>query len=79
MDWTPTEGVKFTGSLSIENDVSNYNSYLLVTEVRLDVALAAMANNLSVYVTIRDEYDNTPADGDQYNSIWVTLGLAYGF
>ena len=79
VDWTPTEGVKFTGSLSIENDISNYNSYLLVTEVRLDVALAAMANNLSVYVTIRDEYDNTPADGDQYNSIWVTLGLAYGF
>ena len=79
VDWTPTKGVKFTGSMSIENDINSYNSYLLVTEVRLDVALAAMANNLSVYLTIRDEYDNTPADGDQYNSIWVTLGLAYGF
>lgn len=78
-DWKPMDGLTFTGSVSIENDLARFQNYLLVTEARLDLALAAMADNLSLYLTVRDEYDNAPAAGDQYNSIWVTLGLAYGF
>lgn len=78
-DWKPVKGIAFKGSMSIENDVADYQSYFLVTEIRLDVALAAMANNLSMYLTFRDEYDSSPGVGDQWNSMWVTLGVAYGF
>jgi hypothetical protein len=76
--WTITDGVKFAGSTQVENQMEAFESYLLVTEVRLDVALKAM-DNLGLYLTLRDEYDSNPGNGDVYNSLWLTLGVAYSF
>jgi hypothetical protein len=76
--WTITDGVKFAGSTQIENQMEAFESYLLVTEVRLDVALKAM-DNLGLYLTLRDEYDSNPGNGDVFNSLWLTLGVAYSF
>jgi hypothetical protein len=70
--------VKFAGSTQIENQMEAFESYLLVTEVRLDVALKAM-DNLGLYLTLRDEYDSNPGNGDVFNSLWLTLGVAYSF
>ncbi len=76
--WTITDGVKFAGSTQIENRIEAFESYLLVTEFRLDVALKAM-DNLGLYMTLRDEYDSRPGNGDTYNSLWLTIGAAYSF
>ena len=76
--WLITEGVNFTGSTQIENEFEAFESYLLVTELRVDVAIKAM-DNLGLYLTLRDEYDSTPGDGDVYNSLWLTIGAAYSF
>lgn len=76
--WTITDGVKFAGSTQIENRVEEIQSYLWVTELRIDVALKAM-DNLGLYLTLRDEYDSSPGNGDVYNSLWLTIGAAYSF
>jgi hypothetical protein len=76
--WTITDGVKFSGSTQIENELEAFESYLLVTEFRFDVALKSLSN-LGIYMTLRDEYDSTPGDGDSFNLLWLTVGVAYSF
>lgn len=76
--WTITEGMTFTGSASIENEFGRLERYLAVLELRVDVALK-MLDNLSVFASLRDEYDSAPGEGDSWNQLWITLGVSYGF
>lgn len=76
--WAIADGVAFTGSASIENEFEAFERYLAVLELRVDVALKMM-DNLSVFASLRDEYDSSPGAGDSWNQLWVTLGVSYGF
>lgn len=76
--WTIADGMTFTGSASIENEFENFENYLAVLEIRVDVALKMM-DNLSVFASLRDEYDSAPGEGDSWNQLWLTLGVSYGF
>ena len=66
------------GSASFEPAFRDFSDYLTVLELNVNVALAMM-DNLSMYFTLRDEYNSNPAEGDSYNQVWVTLGFSYGF
>lgn len=77
-DWKPTDGIKIEGSVGFEPALDDFRNYLVVLEMKINVALKSM-DDLSIYMTIRDEYDSRPGSGDEYNQIWLTLGFAYGF
>ncbi|MEE2972400.1 MAG: DUF481 domain-containing protein [Planctomycetota bacterium] len=76
--WKPAGGITFEGSASLEPAFEDFSNYLTVIEIKLNVALSMM-DNLSMYFTLRDEYNSKPSEGDSYNQVWVTLGFAYGF
>lgn len=76
--WKPVEGMTFEGSASYEPDFADFNNYLAVLEMKVNLAISSM-DNVSIYFTLRDEYNSKPSQGDSYNQIWVTLGFAYGF
>jgi putative salt-induced outer membrane protein YdiY len=77
-NWKPVSGVTFEGSLAFEPAFADVRNYLMVLEMKVNVALTMM-DNLSMYFTLRDEYNSKPGAGDNYNQVWVTLGFAYGF
>ena len=77
-NWKPAEGITLQGSASFEPAFRDFSDYLTVLELNVNVALAMM-DNLSMYFTLRDEYNSNPAEGDSYNQVWVTLGFSYGF
>ena len=72
------EGITLQGSASFEPAFRDFSDYLTVLELNVNIALAMM-DNLSMYFTLRDEYNSNPAEGDSYNQVWVTLGFSYGF
>lgn len=76
--WNIATGIKLDGTASFEPAFSDVQNYLAVIELKVNVALTMM-DNLSMYFTLRDEYNNRPGAGDNYNQIWITLGFAYGF
>ena len=77
-DWKITDGVAFVGTASFEPAFEDVQNYLAVIEMKVNISLA-MLDQLSMYFTLRDEYNSRPGNGDTYNQIWVTLGFAYGF
>ena len=77
-NWKPLEGMTFEGSASFEPAFSDFSNYLAVLEMKINLAVSSV-DNLSVYFTLRDEYNSRPGVGDSFNQIWVTLGFAYGF
>ncbi len=76
--WAIADGIGFEGNASIENQLEDFDQYLAVVELRVNVALKAM-ENLNLYVSLRDEYSSDPGPGDSWNSLWVTMGFTYGF
>lgn len=76
--WQIRKGINFQGSAEIQNSVQDFDSYLAVLELRVNVALEMM-ENLNLYFSLRDEYDSTPGSGGTWNSMWITMGFSYGF
>ena len=76
--WKPIEGMNFEGTASYEPAFTDFNNYLAILEMKVNLAVSAV-DNLSIYFTLRNEYNSRPGEGDSYNQIWVTLGFAYGF
>ena len=78
LDWAINSLTRLTSTTSIENDIKTYGDYLLVVEANLNVKVSE-AQNLSLYINVRDEYDSNPSEGDSWNQIWLTMGLSYAF
>ncbi|MAH67443.1 MAG: hypothetical protein CMJ27_13895 [Phycisphaerae bacterium] len=78
LDWAINSLTRLTSTTSIENDIKTYGDYLLVIEANLNVKVSE-AQNLSLYINVRDEYDSNPSEGDSWNQIWLTMGLSYAF
>ena len=78
LDWAINSLTRLTSTTSIENDIKAYGDYLLVIEANLNVKVSE-AQNLSLYINVRDEYDSNPSEGDSWNQIWLTMGLSYAF
>ena len=76
--WQIRKGINFQGSAEVQNSVQDFDSYLAVLELRVNVALEMM-ENLNLYFSLRDEYDSTPGSGGTWNSMWITMGFSYGF
>ena len=76
--WKPVEGLNFEGSASYEPAFADFNNYLAILEMKVNMAVSSV-ENLSIYFTLRNEYNSRPGEGDSFNQIWVTLGFAYGF
>jgi putative salt-induced outer membrane protein YdiY len=77
-DWTIADGLKFTGSTSIANDLTDFASYLLRSRFQFEAAVKAI-DGLALTIGVRDEYDSTPAAGSSYNQLWYWVGLQYNF
>lgn len=70
-------GVHFDWRLDYLPAVDDFtNDYLLRTEAGLSVPLMAM---LSAKFSLIDEYDSTPAEDTDANSLFLTLGLSLGW
>ena len=78
LDWRINSLVTVTSSGSIENDIGALEDYLLVGQVRFNIAISEV-RNLALYLTIRDEYDSNPQPGNSWNQIWITTGLNFTF
>ena len=78
LDWALNDLTRLTSTTSVENDIKAYADYLLVVEANLNVKVSE-AQNLSLYINVRDEYDSNPSKGDSWNQIWLTMGLSYAF
>jgi hypothetical protein len=76
--WQIRKGINFQGSVEIQNSIQDFDSYLAVLELRVNVALEMM-ENLNLYFSLRDEYDSSPGAGGTWNSMWITMGFSYGF
>lgn len=76
--WKPIEGMNLEGNASFEPAFSSFNNYLAIVEMKVNLAVSSV-DNLSIYFTLRNEYNSKPGEGDSFNQIWVTLGFAYGF
>ena len=76
--WKPVQGMALDGSATFEPAFADFTNYLAVLEMKVNLAVSAV-DNLSIYFTLRNEYNSQPGAGDSYNQIWVTLGFAYGF
>lgn len=76
--WQIRKGINFQGSAEIQNSLKDFESYLAVLELRVNVALEMM-ENLNLYFSLRDEYDSSPGSGGTWNSMWITMGFSYGF
>ena len=58
-NWKPAEGITLQGSASFEPAFRDFSDYLTVLELNVNIALAMM-DNLSMYFTLRDEYNSNP-------------------
>ena len=75
--WNITDKSEFYFNIEYSADVEQVddrNSGLLVTGVR-----SAVYENLSMFIELRDEYDNKPAPGTEHNDETIIAGLSYDF
>ncbi|MCH2160284.1 MAG: DUF481 domain-containing protein [Phycisphaerales bacterium] len=77
-EWQISEGIKFTGSLSIANDVQKFENYLATIKAEFNVEIADI-EGLALNVGIRDIYNSNPGADSSYNQLWYWIGLKYGF
>lgn len=78
VNWAIDEGLTFTSSASIANDLDEFSSYILGVRVQLEMAIKAV-DGLALSLGVRDEYDSTPSLGSSYNQLWYWAGLQYSF
>ena len=75
--WNITDKSDFYFNIEYSADIEQVdvrNSGLLVTGVRSQVY-----EDLSLFLELRDEYDNLPAPGTKHNDETIIAGLSYDF
>ena len=73
-DFTETASYYFNIEYSANVEDTNDGNGLLTTGLKTKVS-----EQLSLFVELRDEYDNTPDPDVDHNDVTVTAGLAYDF
>lgn len=76
--WQISEGIKFTGNVSIANDLQEFEDYLASARAEIDISVAKI-DGLSLNLGIRNVYNSNPSAGSSYNQLWYWVGLKYGF